>query len=367
MARNNIVATKLMEKISKEFGDKSIYMARDMPPIPYISSGSLSLDFAIGTGGIPTNRCVELCGSEGSGKTTLALLIARGIIDRDRKRLVLYIDMEHKLTPDWMEKIIGTERMDNLVVAAPDSMEQAHEMYRRFVKGGTVSMVILDSIGGAPTNQQMDETRNVAEKASNKGGNAKAVSEFARLAGNLSAKYDCLTLGINQTRDDMKTQHGNAIETPGGHAWKHACALRIYLRRGFAKFEVRRGGEAVQVGFDVKARIIKNQLGGEEQRTCEWNFFTKATEEFGDFGVDTTEECVRLAKALGVVDQAGAYYRHSSFPGGQVQGQEKMVKLVQSDAGVRDILVGEVMDALSKDPDKIAEIAPIDTTELEIV
>ena len=363
MARN-IAAEKLMEKVAKDFGEKSVYMARDMPPIPYVSSGSLSLDFAVGTGGIPTNRVVEVCGSEGSGKTTLALLIARNIIDRDKKRLVIYIDMEHKLTPDWMEKLIETERMDNLVIVAPDSMEQATEIYRRYVKSGLVSMVILDSIGGAPTNQAMDDTRSIADKAPSMGGNSKAVSEFSRLAANLSAKYECLTLGINQTRDDTKSMHGNAIQTPSGHAWKHHCALRIYVRRGYEKYEIKIGGDPVIVGFDVKARIIKNQLGGEEQRTAQWRFFTRATEEFGDFGIDTTEECVRLAKVLGVVEQAGGYYRHHSFPGRQIQGQPKMVELVQKDAAVREVLVGEVMDTLSKKPGSISEAAPIDDTPL---
>lgn len=363
MARN-IAAEKLLEKVAKDFGEKSVYMAKDIPPIPYVTSGSLALDFAVGTGGIPTNRCVEICGKEGSGKTTLALLIARAIIDRDKKRLVIYIDMEHKLTPTWMEMLIGKERMDNLSIVAPDSMEQAHEIYRRMVRSGLVSMVILDSIGGAPTNQAMDETRNVAEKAMSMGGNAKAVSDFARLATNLSAKYDCLTLGINQTRDDTKSMHGGGIETPGGHAWKHACALRIYLRRGLEKYTVKIGGDAVIVGFDVIARIIKNQLGGEEQRTAQWRFFTRWTDEFGDFGIDTTEECVRLAKALGVVEQAGGYYRHPVFPGGQIQGQAKMVDLVQQDHKVRDTIVGEVMDALKKNPEKASEVAPVEDTPL---
>ena len=350
---------KIVEKINKEFGEGSMVRASELPPIPMVHSGSLSLDFAIGAGGIPTNRVVEICGSEGSGKTTLALLIARQVIDRNPQRGLVYIDLEHKITPSWMEQLVGSERMDNIMVVSPDSMEQAHEIYRRLVKGGKVAMVIIDSIGGAPTNQAMDDTRNVAEKAASMGGNAKAVSEFSRLANNLSSKYDCLTVGINQTRDDTKSRHGNMLQTPGGHAWKHACVLRIELRRGFEKYTIKRGGEEVVVGFDVRAKIIKNQLGGQEGRTCEWRFFTEITEQFGDFGIDTTEECVRLAKAVGVVTQAGAYYRHPAFPDGQVMGGAKMLSLIKEDAKVREAVIGSVMDALSRDPDKVFEIAPI--------
>ncbi|QGJ94940.1 RecA-like DNA recombinase [Gordonia phage RedWattleHog] len=354
---------KVVEKINKEFGSGSIMKASELPPIPMVSSGSLALDFAIGAGGIPTNRVVEVCGSEGAGKTTLALLIARQIIDRNPKRGLVYIDLEHKITPSWMEMLVGSERMDNIMVVSPDSIEQTTEIYRRLVKSGKASMVIVDSIGGAPTNQAMDDTRNVAEKAASMGGNSKGVSEFARLANNLSSKYDCLTVGINQTRDDTKSRHGNMLQTPGGHAWKHACVLRIELRRGSEKYQVKRGGDEVTVGFDVRAKIHKNQLGGQEGRTCEWRFFTEATEQFGPFGIDTTEECVRLAKAVGVVTQAGAYYRHPAFPDGQVMGGAKMLSLIQEDVKVREAVIGDVMDALSKDPEKLSEIAPIDTDE----
>lgn len=360
-----IIADKLLNGVAKEFGDNSIYMARDMPPVPAVTSGSLSLDFAIGPlGGIPTNRVVEYCGSEGSGKTTLALLTARSIMQRSPDRAVVFIDMEHKLDPIWMERLIGSEHMDNLVVVAPDSMEQATEIYRRIVKSEQASMAILDSIGGAPTNQAMDDTRNVAEKAASMGGNSKAVSEFARLAANLAAKYDCLTLGINQTRADTVSRHGNMLQTPGGHAWKHACALRVEVRPGLEKYEVKRNGEVIRVGFDVRARIIKNQLGGALGRTAEWRFFTEEVPEFNaDFGVDQVEECVRLSKALGVVQQAGAWYRHEVFPNGQLQGQDAVLKLIHQEPSVKDRLVSDVMSALKSDPSKIADVAPVEADD----
>lgn len=357
------VSDKVIEKINKEFGQGSMYFARDIPSIPTVSSGSLSLDFAIGIGGLPTNRVVEFAGNEGAGKTTLALVAAANIIDQQPDRAVMFIDMEHKLTPSWIETIVGKDRMDSIVVAAPDSIEQATEMYRRFVKGGSISMVILDSIGGAPTNQAMDDTRDVSKKSASMGGNSVGVSAFARLAANLSAKYNCLTIGINQTRQDMKSQHGNMLETPGGKAWKHACVLRVEVRRGGERYSVKIGGEDVVVGFDVRAKIHKNQLGGQENRTCEWRFFTQETEQFGAFGIDQTEECIRLAMVLGVITRAGAYYRHPALPNGQVMGQPALVDLVQNDDGLRDTIVGEVMSALKDDPDRIGEVAPVEENE----
>ena len=363
MATKNPITEKMMAGIAKEFGDNSIYYARDMPAIPMVSSGSLALDFAIGAGGIPTNRMVEIAGNEGSGKTTLSFLIANNIIDTYPDRSVVYFDLEHKLTPEWMETLVTPARMDSILIVAPDSIEQTTEIYRRLTKTGNASMVIIDSIGGAPTNQAMDDTRNVAEKAESMGGNAKGVSAFSRMAANLSAKYECLTVGINQTRDDTKSRHGNMLSTPGGHAWRHACVLRIELKRGYEKYEIKRNGEVLPVGFDVKAKIHKNQLGGQEGRTAEYRFFTQETEEFGPFGVDTTEECVRLAELTGVVTRGGAYYRHSSFPDGQIMGKDKVSKTIREKPEVRKALVADVMAALQNDPDKIAAVSPIEPVD----
>lgn len=359
------IGDKLIAGISKEFGEKSIYYANDMPPIEVVPSGSLALDFAIGVGGMPMGRVVEFAGAEGSGKTTLSLLVAKQVLARYPERALAFFDLEHKLSTEWMAKLLGEETMDRVLIVAPDTIEQTSELFKRLVKSEKVAMVIVDSIGAAPTNQAMDDSRNIAEKADSMGGNAKGVSAFARLAANFSAKYDCLTIGINQVRDDTKSRHGNLLSTPGGHAWKHACILRVEVRRGYEKYHVKEHGEERLVGFDVRAKVHKNQLGGDEGRVAEWRFFTTDTEQFGPMGVDTIEECVRLASATGVMTRAGAYYRSEHFPDGQVQGRDAVLKLVMADAEVRTKLVDDVLAALKADPNKIADVAPIESEEDE--
>lgn len=353
-------ADQLIKEINKSFGDGSAFAAKDMPPVQYVPSGSLALDFAVGKG-IPRNRVVEILGSEGSGKTTLALLIARQVLDEQPDRLVLFLDMEHKLTPEWMEQLVGPERMPNIVIVNPDTIEQATEMYRQAVRKGVVAMAILDSIGGAPTAQTMDEARS-AEQADSMGGNAKGVTKFARFAANLSAKYDCLTVGINQLRDDTKSRHGNMIMTPGGRGWKHACVLRIYLRRGKEKYFEKHNGEDILVGFDVIAQCIKNHVGI-ENRTAQWRFFTQDC-QYAPMGVDTTEECVRLSELTGVVTRGGSYYYHAALPAdkqgkNRVNGKAALLEAIQTDEALRGTIISEVMAALA-DPDAdLSEIAPM--------
>lgn len=353
----NTAVASIIKDIQKKYGVESASAATDMPPMNVVHSGSLALDFALGCGGMPTNRVVEFLGEEGSGKTTAALLVATQIIKQQPERAVVILDMEHKLTPSWVEKLMG-DAINNLVVLNPDTIEQASDMMRDTVKSGKVSMVVLDSIGGAPTQQVMDDDRS-AEQSESMGGNAKGVTKFARWAANFSAKYDCLVVGINQQRDDTKSRHGNMIVTPGGRGWKHACILRIQFRKGPEKYFAKINGEEIRVGFNVIARTIKNQAGGEEGRTAEWRFFNTESEEYGPVGIDTVEECIRLATKVGVIVRAGAYYRHPALPDGQLQGMGKLVPAIREDDALRATIVSETMAALTGEDVDASAISPI--------
>ena len=145
-------------------------------------------------------------------------------LDAQPDRGALILDLEHKLSPDWVRTLVGDERMDRLIYVQPDHIEQATNIFRQAVASGQICIAVLDSIGGSPTIRRNDN----AEVASY-GGNSQGVGEFARTAAALSAKYRCLTIGINQTRADMEGYH--RMNTPGGKAWKHAVILRIQLKR----------------------------------------------------------------------------------------------------------------------------------------
>ena len=249
---------KLLAEMQAKYGADAIMRASDVPVRPPTTSGSLALDFATGIGGLPSDRVIEVAGGEGSGKTTLGLLSMMHFLDENPDRLAVILDTEHKLTMDWVQYLIGAARMERVIYLQPDYMEQATNMYVDAVSSGQVGFVLFDSIGGSPT-------KAAAEKEAEKvqvGGNAGAVTKFARLAATHSSKYHCLTFCVNQLREDMEGFRRHM--TPGGRGFKHACVMRIKLRRSTSdKVEAVVNGEKMVVGFKVFASVIKNQMGAE--------------------------------------------------------------------------------------------------------
>lgn len=364
MVKKNVVVDKLLGDLQSKFGENAVMRASQVPIRPTITSGSLALDFALG-GGLPSDRVIEVAGGEGSGKTTLGLLTMKHFLDNSPDRAAIIIDTEHKLTMDWVEYLIGSERMQRVIYLQPDHMEQATNMYFDAVGSGQVGFVLFDSIAAAPTKAASEKE---AEKVQ-VGGNSGAVTKFARLASAASAKNHCLTFCINQTRDDMEGFRRHM--TPGGRGFKHACIMRIKLRRSTSdKVEAVVNGEKMVVGFKVFASVIKNQMAP-EGRTAWWWFYSVETPEYG-FGIDTLDEVVRLGVATKVIEQNGSWYSHPALPeyksSGEhkVQGLAALTKTIAQDHIIQQSIVSETM-AVLKDPDEgiAAEIAPFDPTAVE--
>lgn len=361
---SNAVVDKLLADLQGKYGADAIMRASEVPVQPPITSGSLALDFATGIGGLPSDRVIEVAGDEGSGKTTLGLLSMMHFLDKFPDRVAVILDTEHKLTMDWVEYLIGSERMGRVIYIQPDYMEQATNMYVDAVSTGQVGFVLFDSIGGSPT-------KAAAEKDAEKvqvGGNAGAVTKFARLAATHSAKYRCLTFCVNQVRTDMEGFRRHM--TPGGHGFKHACIMRIKLRRSTSdKVEAVVNGEKMVVGFKVFASVIKNQLAA-PGRTAWWWFYNVDTDEYG-FGIDTMDEITRLAIATKVIEQNGSWYTHPALPEYKTSGEHKvqglkgLAEVIGSDTALRQTIVSETMAVLKDDGSLAADIAPIDPEAVE--
>ena len=364
---NTKLAT-LLTDLQKRFGEDKIMMASDIPVGPPISTGSLSLDFATGYGGFPSNRVVEICGKEGTGKTTLALMTMLNALDKYPDRGALFLDVEHKITQPWMEMIVGKDLLENRVIyVQPATIEEATNIYRKAVESGQVCIAILDSIGGSPTVR-----RNEDAEVGHYGGNAIGVGEFARSAATYSSIHHCLTIGINQTRADMSGYH--RLITPGGRAWEHAPVLRIELVRGKDTETISVPGEEkpVPVGYTVFAKVRKNQVGPPGRTAWYW-FFSVWTEEHG-FGIDQVDEVNRLAIKTGVVSKKGGWYYHPALPKDakgerKVQGLAGFQALVKSDESLRATIVSEVMASLQDHAGEIAPMsdpdAPVEITGIE--
>lgn len=349
--KNNLKLNALMETMQKKFGEDKIMWGSKIPIGSPISTGSLALDFGTGFGGFPSNRVVEICGKEGTGKTTLALFAMVNAIKRTPTRGALILDLEHKITPDWLELIVGEELLDKRVMyLQPTSIEEATNMYRSAVESGQVACSLLDSIGGAPTIR-----RNEDATVGHYGGNSIGVGEWSRTAATLSSVYDCLTVGINQTRADMSGY--NQLNTPGGTAWKHACVMRIELVRGREKKTIKLPAEKepFPIGYNIFAKVRKNQVGA-PGRIAEYWFHNVWTEEYG-FGINQLEEITRLALATGVIERRGAYYSHPALPivkgESKVLGLDALKALVMKDEALAVLLTKEVMASLSDHADVV--------------
>lgn len=350
---------KLLEvklQLEQKFGSEAVKFASEVEVFPPISSGSLSLDFAVG-GGLPQDRVVEFFGEERSGKTTLGLIAMVNFLDENPERSALILDVEHKLTIDWVETLIGTERMSRVVILWPRSAEQATDMYTEALESGQFCFCLFDSIGGAPTRRVMFDATGKKKSAEtgNQGGNALAITRFAQFSEIYSHVYRCCTVGINQMRDDM--DGWNRPQTPGGRGWKHACSLRLWIKRVpreevFDKID----GEDVRVGFKVVARAVKNHLpGGVEDRLAYWWFYNIPTEKYG-FGIDRTDEIIRLSVATGLIQQRGAWYYHQAFDTGKIQSLGRLNEAIQGDLSLRQTLTNELF-ALLKDREVSRKVA----------
>lgn len=359
-----VVPDKLIAGLRKQFGDTArIGKASELEQTrTFCSSGSLALDFALGNGGWPTNRVVEICGPEHVGKTTLALLTMRTFLTAEPERYGLYLDCEHKADAVWLATLLGEDLMDRIILVQPRSIEQATDIYVKIVGGteglppGSISVAVLDSIGGSPTMRVIDKS---AESASY-GGNAIGVGNFARLAASHSNIYNTLTIGINQVREDMAGLHRTI--RPGGMAWKYHITQSVVLKKGQGKLIEKLSGEDVPVGQEVKAKVIKNGCAIPGRVASYWFFNTPTATH--DFGIDVLEEVVRLSLLTEVITRTGAYYNHPALDGGKIMGKDALQAVIRDDHALYATLRAEVMTRLDSVADEVAPMtdpeAPID-------
>jgi recombination protein RecA len=362
-----VTATKkaqaVLADLQKSFGEDAIMMGSDIPVGHPISTGSLALDFATGYGGFPSNRVVEICGKEGTGKTTLALIAMVNALKHDPERGALFLDTEHKLDKAWLTQIVGEEIMnERLMYVQPTSIENATNIYRKALQSGLFCAAILDSIGGSPTIRRNDDA-----EVGHYGGNSIGVGEFARAAATHSSIYECMTIGVNQTRADMSGY--NRLNRPGGMAWQYHIIQCIELVRGKDTDTISMPGEEkpVPIGYTIHAKVRKNQVGAPGRTALYW-FYNTWTEEHG-FGIDQLDEIGRLAIKTQVVEKKGGWYHHPALPldakgDHKVQGLLGFQTAVKADEALKATIVSEVLASL-KDAAGDA-IAPLSDPDAEV-
>ena len=301
-------------QIEKQFGKGSILRlgSKDaIVPVAVISSGSIGLDSALGTGGFPRGRINEIYGPESSGKTTIALQV---IAEAQKKGgMAAFIDVEHALDPNYARKL-GVD-IDNLLVSQPDYGEQALEIVEALVRSGAIDVLVVDSVAALVPKAELDGEMG----DSHMGLQARLMSQALRkLTGTVSKSRTCLIF-INQIREKIGVMFGNPETTTGGKALKFYSSMRIDIRRIGAVKE----GDVV-VGSRTKVKIVKNKVAA-PFRDAEFDIL------YGE-GISREGDALDLAVTHGIVDKSGAWY---SFQGERIgQGRENVRSFLKENKDV---------------------------------
>ena len=313
-------------QIEKQYGKGSVMKLGDSNAnmnIDVIPTGSLSLDIALGLGGVPRGRIIEVFGPESSGKTTVALHIVAEI--QKRGGITGFIDAEHALDPTYA-KNIGVD-IDNLYISQPDCGEQALEITETMVRSGAVDVVIVDSVAALVPKAEIDGEMG----DSHMGLHARLMSQALRKLTAVVSKTNCVVIFINQLREKVGVVFGNPEVTTGGRALKFYASVRLDVRRIDT---LRQGGEIV--GNRTRVKIVKNKVAPPFKEAEFDIVFGKGISKVGDI--------LDLAVANDIVDKSGAWYAYNGNKIGQ--GRENAKAYLENNTAICDEIEQKVREAV---------------------
>lgn len=290
-----------LKQIEKQYGKGSIMKLGDRAnvDIDAISSGSLAIDYALGIGGYPKGRIIEIYGPESSGKTTLALhAIAQCQKNGGR---AAFIDAENAIDPQYA-KSLGVQ-INDLILSQPDSGEQALEITEMLIKSGAIDLIVIDSVAALVPQAELDGEMSDASV----GLQARLMSKAMRKLAGVMNRSECTAIFINQLREKVGIMFGNPETTPGGRALKFYSSVRLDVRKGEA---IKNGTEIV--GNKVTVKVVKNKVAPP--------FKVASVEIMYGEGISHVGELVNLAVDYDIIDKAGAWF---SYKGEKIgQGRE---------------------------------------------
>ncbi len=305
-----------IKSLEKQFGEGSVMRLGDNVAsmnVEAISTSSIGLDIALGIGGVPRGRIVEIYGPESSGKTTVALHIAAEA--QKQGGIAAFVDAEHALDPVYA-KALGVD-IDNLIVSQPDTGEQALEIVEALVRSGAVDIVVVDSVAALVPRAEIEGEMGDQHI----GLQARLMSQALRKLAGAVSKSNCCAIFINQLREKVRVMFGNPEVTPGGRALKFYSSVRLEVRR----VETIKHGTDM-VGSRTRVKVVKNKVAPPFKSADFDIMYGKGISKEGDI--------VDVASEAGIVEKSGAWYSYNGERLGQ--GRENIKKYLEENPSICD-------------------------------
>ena len=318
-----------LAQLKKKYGEGAVMRLGQNTTlnVDAIPTGSMTLDMALGIGGVPRGRIVEIYGPESSGKTTVALQIAAEAQKLDGE--VAFIDVEHALDPVYA-KALGVN-IDDLLVSQPDCGEQALEIAEALIRSGAIDVIVIDSVAAMTTRAEID-----GEMGDNHVGQlARLMSQAMRKLTSSIAKSNCVAIFINQIREKIGVLYGNPETTPGGRALKFYSSVRIDVRKGEA---IKEGSEII--GTRTKCKVVKNKVAP-PFKECEFDIM------YGK-GISRTGEVLDLAVDLDIIKKSGSWFSYNGNKLGQ--GRDNVKAVLQGDAELMKEVEAKILEKKDEVP-----------------
>ena len=316
-----------MDKIEKDYGKGSVMMMNEksMEPMEVVSTGSIGLDSALGVGGFPKGRIIEIYGPESSGKTTIAIHV---IAEAQKKGgMCAIIDAEHAFDSVYAKKL-GVD-VDNLLISQPDYGEQALEIADRLILSGALDVVVIDSVAALVPKSELE-----GEMGDSKMGlHARLMSQALRKLTATISKTNTICIFINQLREKIGVMFGNPETTTGGNALKFYASIRLDIRR---MSQIKDGEEAV--GNRVKVKVVKNKVAP-PFRAAEFDIV------FGE-GISKTGEIIDMGVELGIINKSGSWFSYNTDKLGQ--GRETVKQLMHDNPELANEIEGKIREKLKE-------------------
>jgi len=316
-----------VEEIKQRFGEGAIMKLKEVRAVDVdvIPTGSISLDQALGVGGVPRGRVIEIYGPEGSGKTTVSLHI---LAEAQKQGGVgAFVDAEHALDPDWAKRI-GVN-VDDLLISQPDSGEQALQIIETLVRSGEVDVIVVDSVAALVPRAEIAGEMGEFQI----GLQARLMSQALRKLSGIISQTKTVVIFLNQTRMKIGVMFGNPETTPGGLALKFYASVRIDLRR---IAQIKHGEEII--GSRIKAKIVKNKVAA-PFKTTEFDIYYNE-------GISKSADLLNTGIKLGLIKKAGSWLQYENTKLGQ--GMEASKNFLKENPEIAEKIKKALFDSIGK-------------------